>query len=326
LADALLGQASYGEQRDHNDQEVIVKIIPKDEKRCIWMDAGVVSYKLCPNNYNCNDCPFDAAMMKRISEAKRIHVPEASRSKATPPKYNESWMKRFRDLPASQRKCRYMLQGLVRYKLCANNFDCGNCAYDQMFQDRIPPAPRIDVDSIPLVAGYRMPNDVYYHRGHSWARMEFAGRVRLGMDDFSSRVMGKVDGFELPPIGRPVKQGEPAWKIHRDSETVDVLSPVEGVVTQVNETMVSDPGKRESSYGDGWLLMVEPIHLQRRLRSLLYGDSATVWIEEEANRLMETIPSEVGVALADGGVPVEDIYENIKGMDWSEFIRQFLLT
>ncbi len=31
-------------------------------KSCIWMTAGVISYKLCPLNFNCEACEFDAAM------------------------------------------------------------------------------------------------------------------------------------------------------------------------------------------------------------------------------------------------------------------------
>ncbi len=29
------------------------------QERCLWMTAGVVSYKLCPFNYNCEHCSFD---------------------------------------------------------------------------------------------------------------------------------------------------------------------------------------------------------------------------------------------------------------------------
>ena len=34
----------------------------KTQGRCIWMTAGVVSYKLCPYNYDCEHCDFDRAM------------------------------------------------------------------------------------------------------------------------------------------------------------------------------------------------------------------------------------------------------------------------
>ena len=34
-------------------------------KSCIWMTAGVISYKLCPLNFNCEECEFDAAMQRQ---------------------------------------------------------------------------------------------------------------------------------------------------------------------------------------------------------------------------------------------------------------------
>lgn len=30
--------------------------------KCIWMASGVVTYKLCDFEYNCEACPFDQAL------------------------------------------------------------------------------------------------------------------------------------------------------------------------------------------------------------------------------------------------------------------------
>jgi glycine cleavage system H protein len=35
--------------------------------RCIWMTAGVISFKLCPLNYDCEHCGFDQAMRSQVS-------------------------------------------------------------------------------------------------------------------------------------------------------------------------------------------------------------------------------------------------------------------
>jgi glycine cleavage system H lipoate-binding protein len=34
-------------------------IIPEGENHCVWMDAGLVNYKLCDKNFDCESCPFD---------------------------------------------------------------------------------------------------------------------------------------------------------------------------------------------------------------------------------------------------------------------------
>jgi hypothetical protein len=33
------------------------KSVPSGEEKCIWMEAGVIDYKLCNYYYNCHECP-----------------------------------------------------------------------------------------------------------------------------------------------------------------------------------------------------------------------------------------------------------------------------
>lgn len=37
-------------------------VIPKGDSPCIWMDAGLVNFKLCDRGFQCNTCPFNKAM------------------------------------------------------------------------------------------------------------------------------------------------------------------------------------------------------------------------------------------------------------------------
>lgn len=37
-------------------------IIPENESHCVWMDAGLVNYKLCDKGFECDQCPFDRVM------------------------------------------------------------------------------------------------------------------------------------------------------------------------------------------------------------------------------------------------------------------------
>jgi len=40
---------------------------------CIWMSAGLVAYKLCDREYDCENCPFDAAMRGAEAETRRAN-------------------------------------------------------------------------------------------------------------------------------------------------------------------------------------------------------------------------------------------------------------
>ncbi|MBN2109388.1 MAG: hypothetical protein JW832_18315 [Deltaproteobacteria bacterium] len=37
----------------------ICHMIPEEEKQCVWMTSGLISYKLCTRDYRCEDCIFD---------------------------------------------------------------------------------------------------------------------------------------------------------------------------------------------------------------------------------------------------------------------------
>jgi glycine cleavage system H protein len=40
-------------------------IIPENERYCVWMDAGVVDYKLCNFYFRCDECAFDVQIRTR---------------------------------------------------------------------------------------------------------------------------------------------------------------------------------------------------------------------------------------------------------------------
>lgn len=37
-------------------------IVPGNEKKCVWMELGIVSYKICDRNFECDSCPLDQGL------------------------------------------------------------------------------------------------------------------------------------------------------------------------------------------------------------------------------------------------------------------------
>ena len=299
-----------------------MKIVPEGESKCIWMEAGVVSFKLCNNNFNCMGCPFDHGMARKAKEVRE----QAEEITAQKQKIEE-WPKRFLALPASQRKCRYMLMGVTSFKLCPNAFQCGDCAYDQMMQDRIPPTIPLKIGQTPMVSGFQVPDSFYYHRGHGWAHTEYAGRVRVGLDEFSNRLIGHVEEISLPRVGQKVKQGEAAISMKRKKKVAQALSPFDGVITHVNSDALSHPEiLNRAPYEEGWLFLVEPLETKSNLKNLLYGEEAKSWMADETERLMGTVQSSIGPTAFDGGLPALDMTAALKGKKWLQLVKAFLLT
>ncbi len=49
---------------DARKAESGMHVVPEGEFKCIWMTAGIISYKLCDYQFRCEVCPFDIVMRK----------------------------------------------------------------------------------------------------------------------------------------------------------------------------------------------------------------------------------------------------------------------
>ena len=298
-----------------------MKIVPPGKKKCVWMEAEVVSYKLCDNNYDCPTCVYDQGMQLKVAREKEKI---AAKSVAVKPgKFTESWVERMMKLPASQRKCRYMITGEVGRKICPNVYECGNCSFDRMMQSRLE-SEVLPVHAVKEVEGFQVAKDLYYHEGHTWAKPEYGGQIRVGLDDFARKMLGKLGSIDLPEIGHEVKQGVGGVDVRRNNEVASVLSPVDGIVIRVNNRIETNPELiGESPYEEGWLFIIEPTKMRKNLKGLYFGEDAENFMGDEAGKLWAMADEEFRMA-ADGGASVDDVFEAIGGESWKDFVKNFL--
>jgi len=73
----------------------------------------------------------------------------------------------------------------------------------------------------------------YFHQGHTWAMAARGGTVTVGLDGFSQKVIGSIDSIELPKVGRFLKQGRIAWRLHRGDRILPQIAPIEGTVVEI---------------------------------------------------------------------------------------------
>ena len=52
-------------------------LIPEEERKCVWMTTGLISYKLCERNFQCTFCPFDQAIKNEGSSENELQDPES---------------------------------------------------------------------------------------------------------------------------------------------------------------------------------------------------------------------------------------------------------
>jgi glycine cleavage system H protein len=172
---------------------------------------------------------------------------------------------------------------------------------------------------------FEIPADVALHPGHTWARMEKDGTVAVGLDDLGHRMIGAVDGIELPATGSTVEQGAAAVQLEAGGRRVGLLSPVDGEVVAANPAMARDGA---APYGDGWLFKVRPTRWARNAAQLLTGDAAREWVEEQGRKLTMRLAPEMALAPAmhDGGAPLHGMARELDAEHWDEIAREFFRT
>src|SRR6516165_9398718 len=59
-----------------------------------------------------------------------------------------------------------------------------------------------------LVGGFHVPEKLRFHPGHTWALSESPSLVRIGLDEFASKLAGTIERITLPQRGQWIRQGQ----------------------------------------------------------------------------------------------------------------------
>ena len=177
------------------------------------------------------------------------------------------------------------------------------------------------------VFGFQVPTSNYYlHRGHAWAVVESDNQVRVGLDDFSQKLLGPAEELRLPEVGKVYYQDHLCLAVFRQGRKASFEAPVDGVIEAINPKVRQNPRLiHDDPYGEGWLFLVKPNNLQRNLNNLLSGEMNTAWIDHEAHRLLNLMDTTAGVTLPDGGDVVDDVFGHYPELGWKPLVQEFFL-
>jgi len=92
-----------------------------------------------------------------------------------------------------------------------------------------------------------------FTRDHEWLRIE--GEIAtVGITPYAQEQLGDLVFVELPQSGSKLERGAEAAIVESVKAASDVYSPIGGVVTEVNDGVVTEPGLVNSDpMGKGWL-------------------------------------------------------------------------
>ena len=110
------------------------------------------------------------------------------------------------------------------------------------------------------------PVELKYTKSHEWIRYE-DGVAVIGISDFAQDALGDVVFVNLPAVGDEVTAGESFGDVESVKAVSDLISPVSGVVCEVNEDLDDSPENlNEDPYG-AWIIKVENVTEEEELLS-----------------------------------------------------------
>ena len=137
------------------------------------------------------------------------------------------------------------------------------------------------------INGFHMPDELYYHEEHCWARVE-GNTVIVGMTDFFQSEAGNIVFVDLPEEEDEVSQGEVCGKIQSRKWIGKLVAPVSGEISEINEDLEDDATLVNTDpYGNGWILKIEAGELESELGNLMHGEAVVGFLEKEMKKAEE---------------------------------------
>ena len=101
------------------------------------------------------------------------------------------------------------------------------------------------------------PDDLKYHAEHDWARID-GDEATFGITWYAQDSLGEVVFFDPPDAGTSISKDASYAEVESVKAVSDVISPLSGEVTEVNEAAKENPDVINSDpYGEGWLVKVK---------------------------------------------------------------------
>ncbi|HEY4829286.1 MAG TPA: glycine cleavage system protein GcvH, partial [Solirubrobacteraceae bacterium] len=92
---------------------------------------------------------------------------------------------------------------------------------------------------------------------HDWARID-GDDATFGITWYAQDALGEVVFFDAPEVGATVSKDQPYTEVESVKAVSDVIAPLSGEVTAVNDTLADSPETiNDDPYGNGWLVKVK---------------------------------------------------------------------
>ncbi len=107
--------------------------------------------------------------------------------------------------------------------------------------------------------------DLLYSETHEWVKLLDGHTALVGLSDFAQHSLTDIVFITLPSEGEGVTVGEALGDVESVKAVSDIISPVTGTVTEVNEDVDQSPQLINSDPYGSWLVKVGDVTEQSDL-------------------------------------------------------------
>lgn len=97
---------------------------------------------------------------------------------------------------------------------------------------------------------------LFYAESHEYVRVE-GGYGYVGITDYAQHELGNVVYVDMPDVDDEVTAGEDFGAVESVKAASDLISPVSGVVVEVNEALNDNPELVNSDPYENWIIKVQ---------------------------------------------------------------------
>ena len=104
---------------------------------------------------------------------------------------------------------------------------------------------------------FTVPKGLFYNENDFWVRID--GKIgTVGITSYLQNHLSDIIFVSLPQVGTKIEQFGEAGSFESVKAALDVISPVSGLIAEVNSELVNSPDLANSDpYGKGWFVKVE---------------------------------------------------------------------
>ena len=103
------------------------------------------------------------------------------------------------------------------------------------------------------------PAELKYSKSHEWVKMLSDTTALVGITDYAQSELGDLVFINLPVVGDAVTKEEALCDVESVKAVSDVVSPLTGVVAEINEALMDEPQMLNESPYEAWIAKVEDI-------------------------------------------------------------------